>query len=286
MLNAAARRHLGTDPVMAALIAAAGRCALEPQPGTPPFQYLVRAIVHQQLNGTAAGRILERLVALYAPAAFPSPAGLLATPDGPLRGAGLSAGKIRALRDLAAHVQSGVVPADCAELAALEDAAIVERLTAVRGVGRWTVEMLLIFQLGRRDVLSVDDFGVRNGFRLAYGLARMPRARALAAFGARWAPHRTLATWYLWRAVDLAKAGKLPAPPRQRPRVEMEKPRPAARNGGAARPSPKRASPKRATPKRRTAKRVTPKRAAPKRAAPQRRSPRRAAQSGRGRARV
>ena len=235
MLNAAARRHLGTDPVMAALISAAGRCTLTPSPDTPPFQYLVRAIVHQQLNGTAAGRILERLVALYAPAPFPAPAQLLATPDERLRGAGLSGGKIRALRDLASHAQSGLVPTSCVELAALDDDAIIERLTAVRGVGRWTVEMLLIFQLGRRDVLSVDDFGVRNGFRLAYGLARMPRARALAAFGARWAPHRSLATWYLWRAVDLAKAGKLPAPPRRRPRIEMEKPRPRAAQSGRGR---------------------------------------------------
>ena len=109
-----------------------------------------------------------------------------------------------------------------AELATLEDAAIVERLTRVRGIGRWTVEMLLIFQLGRRDVLSVDDFGVRNGFRLAYGLAAMPHARALAEFGERWRPHRTLASWYLWRAVDLARANKLPKTPRRRPRIALE----------------------------------------------------------------
>ena len=234
MLNAAARRVLGTDPVMTALIAAAGRCRLEPQPATPPFEYLVRAIAHQQLNGTAAARILERFRALYAPVAFPAPARLLAPPEEQLRSVGFSAGKIRALRDLAAHAESGVVPAGTAELAALEDAAIIERLTAVRGIGRWTVEMLLIFQLGRRDVLSVDDFGVRNGFRLAYGLSGLPRARALAEFGTRWAPHRTLATWYLWRAVDLAKTGTLPAPPRRRPRVALE-PRRAVQSGGRRR---------------------------------------------------
>ena len=234
MYTAAARRQLASDPVMAALIAAAGPCPLEAQSGTPPFQYQVRAIVHQQLNGTAAARILERVVALYAPAPFPTPGQLLATTDQRLRGAGLSAGKIRALRDLAAHTQSGNVPASCADLAGFDDAAIVERLTAVRGVGRWTVEMLLIFQLGRRDVLSVDDFGVRNGFRLAYGLSGLPRARALAEFGTRWAPHRTLATWYLWRAVDLAKTGTLPAPPRRRPRVALE-PRRAVQSGGRRR---------------------------------------------------
>jgi DNA-3-methyladenine glycosylase II len=238
MLNAAARKVLGNDPIMAALIAAAPRCLLKPQADASPFQYLVRAITHQQLNGTAAARILERLTALYAPQPFPTPAQLLATPAQRLRAVGLSGGKIRALCDLAAHAQAGAVPASAAELTALEDAVIIERLTAIRGIGRWTVEMLLIFQLGRRDVLSVDDFGVRNGFRLAYGLAGMPRARALAQYGARWAPHRSLATWYLWRAVDLAKSGKLPAPPRRRPRVELERRgsparRPAQRRKGA-----------------------------------------------------
>ncbi|MCC7461207.1 MAG: DNA-3-methyladenine glycosylase 2 family protein [Gammaproteobacteria bacterium] len=233
MLTAAARKHLASDPVMTALISAAGPCPLQAQPGTPPFQYLVRAIVHQQLSGVVAARILARVVALYAPAPFPTPAQLLATNTECLRGAGLSAGKIRALHDLATHTESGQVPARCAELAAHDDAAIIERLTVVRGIGRWTVEMLLIFQLGRRDVLSVDDFGVRNGFRLAYGLAGLPRARALAEFGTRWAPHRSLATWYLWRAVDLAKAGRLPPPPRRRPRLELERPHPTPRRGSA-----------------------------------------------------
>ncbi len=228
MLTAAARRVLGNDPVMAALIAAAGRCTLPVHGDASPFHYLVRAIAHQQLNGTAAARILERFGALFAPQALPSPAQLLAAPEPLLRSVGFSAGKIRALRDLAAHAEAGIVPASAAELAALDDEAILERLTAVHGIGRWTVEMLLIFQLGRRDVLSVDDFGVRNGFRIAYGLAGLPRAGALAAFGERWAPYRTLATWYLWRAVDLARAGTLPAPPRRRPRIELERPRAAA----------------------------------------------------------
>jgi DNA-3-methyladenine glycosylase II len=219
MLTASARRVLGTDPVMAALIAAAGPCKLEPKLEAAP-EPLARAIAHQ-LNGTAAARILERFTALYVPAAFPSPEQLLGTPDASLRGAGFSYSKIRALRDLAGHTLTGVVPT-APELAALADAAIIERVTRVRGIGRWTVEMLLIFQLGRRDVLSVDDFGVRNGFRLAYGLAGMPRARALAEFGERWRPHRTLATWYLWRAVDLARAEKLPAAPRRRPRIALE----------------------------------------------------------------
>jgi 3-methyladenine DNA glycosylase/8-oxoguanine DNA glycosylase len=111
-----------------------------------------------------------------------------------------------------------VVP-DGATLAALSDDEIVERLTQVRGIGRWTVEMLLMFQLGRTDVLPVDDYGVRNGFRLAYGLRDLPRPRDLAKFGERWAPHRSAAAWYLWRAVDLKRAGTLPEPQRPAPRL-------------------------------------------------------------------
>ena len=109
------------------------------------------------------------------------------------------------------------------ELGSLEDAAIIERLTAVRGIGRWTVEMMLMFQLGRADVLPVHDFGVRNGFRLAYGLRRMPTPRALEEFGERWRPHRSRAAWYLWRAVDLSRANTLPAPLKPAPRLAMEK---------------------------------------------------------------
>lgn len=215
------------DPVMARLIAAAGPCGLSPQMELPPFETLARAIAHQQLNGTAAERILGRFTALYAPAAFPEPAVLASTADEPLRACGFSFAKIRALRDLAEKVGAGVVP-DTPELHKLEDRTIVERITKVRGIGPWTVEMLLIFQLGRPDVLPVDDFGVCNGFRLAYGLKGMPTPRALAEFGERWAPHRTLAAWYLWRAVDLARAGKLPRSGRP-PRVKLKKKRPAAR---------------------------------------------------------
>jgi len=213
------------DPVMARLIAAAGPCTLSPQMELPPFETLARAIAHQQLNGTAAERILGRFTALYAPAAFPEPAALTTTADEPLRACGFSFAKIRALRDLADKVCAGVVP-DTPELHQLADRAIVERITGVRGIGPWTVEMLLIFQLGRPDVLPVDDFGVCNGFRLAYGLKGMPTPRALADFGERWAPQRTLAAWYLWRAVDLARSGKLPRP-RKAPRVKLKKSRPA-----------------------------------------------------------
>jgi DNA-3-methyladenine glycosylase II len=206
-------RHLsGVDPVMRDLIAAAGPYRLRPERDCPPFQALARAIAHQQLNGVVANRILGRFVERCGSGSFPTPAQVLTTSETELRAAGFSMAKIAALRDLAAKTHEGVVPRREA-LETLADDAIIERLTAVRGVGRWTVEMMLMFQLGRPDVLPIDDFGVRNGFRLAYGLRKLPAPRALAAFGERWRPHRTAAAWYLWRAIELAKAGALPEPP-------------------------------------------------------------------------
>lgn len=220
--------HLAdADPVMARLIAAVGPCGLVPKAADAPFRHLARAITYQQLNGIAAGTIFRRLVALFDaqdPDAFPTPARLLATPDARLREIGYSRAKVAALKDLSAKALDGTVP-DTATLLPLDDDAIVARLTAVRGIGRWTVEMMLMFQLGRPDVLPVDDFGVRNGFRLAYGLRKMPAPRALAHFGTRWAPQRSAAAWYLWRACDLHKAGRLPEPLRPAPRLRA----PAAR---------------------------------------------------------
>ena len=210
-------------PVMARLIEAVGPCTWELRADLPPFQTLARAIAHQQLNGVAAESIFSRFKALYAPASFPEPEQLLATPEATLRATGLSFAKIAALRDLASKVASGVVPTT-AELHALGSDAIIERLTQVRGIGRWTVEMLLMFQLGRPDILPVDDFGVCNGFRLTYGLKGMPRPRALAEFGARWAPNRSLASWYLWRATELHRAEKLPRAGRP-PRVALREKR-------------------------------------------------------------
>ena len=227
------RRHeralAARDPVMARLIAAAGPCTARPRLELSPFEVLARAIAHQQLNGVVADRIFGRFKALYAPAPFPEPASLATTDDAALRSVGFSFAKIGALRDLAGKVITGVVPAT-SELHALDDEAIVERITQVRGIGRWTVEMMLMFQLGRPDVLPVDDFGVCNGFRLAYGLKGMPRPRALAEFGERWAPYRSMAAWYLWRAVDLARTGKLPRPGRA-PRVAQKQTRAKAAAG-------------------------------------------------------
>jgi DNA-3-methyladenine glycosylase II len=207
------REHLSRiDPVMARLIQAVGPYRLRPETATPPFQALARAIAFQQLNGTAARAIFARFVALYAPAPFPTARDVLETSAERLRGAGLSRGKIAALRDLAARVLDGTVP-ELEALCELSDEEIVERVTAVRGIGRWSVQMMLMFQLGRPDVMPVDDFGVRAGFRLAYALRREPTPKQLAAYAQRWSPWRSAAAWYLWRAVDLAKAGALPPPP-------------------------------------------------------------------------
>jgi DNA-3-methyladenine glycosylase II len=156
-------------------------------------------VAHQQLNGTAANTILTRFKKLFPGRRFPRPEDLAAVTDARLRGCGFSFAKIAAIRDIAAKTLDGTVPAS-RQIGKLSDEEIIERLTEVRGVGRWTVEMLLIFQLGRPDVLPADDFGVRNGFRQAYRKRDLPAAKDLLAFGERWRPHRTVAAWYLWRA--------------------------------------------------------------------------------------
>jgi len=164
------------------------------------------------LNGTAANKILKRLIDSCGQGTFPTPHQVLQASVESLRAGRLSRSpKVAALKDLAAKTLAGVVP-DGAALVQLSDEQIIARLTQVRGIGRWTVEMLLMFQLRRPDVLPVDDFGVRAGFRAAYGLARMPRPKALALWGERWKPFRTTAAWYLWRALEMKRAGTLPAP--------------------------------------------------------------------------
>ncbi len=223
------------DAILAAVIGAAGPYTVKADLQGTPFQALARAIAHQQLHAAAANTILTRFINTVGGGTFPTPEQVLAAPDTLFRAAGFSGSKTAALKDLAAKTIEGVVP-DRETLLSLEDAAIIERLTQVRGIGRWTVEMMLMFQLGRRDVLPVDDFGVRNGFRLAYGLRKLPAPKALALFGERWAPHRSAAAWYLWRAVELHRDGKLPKPgastrlPRLRRAVKRLKK--AVRNAG------------------------------------------------------
>jgi DNA-3-methyladenine glycosylase II len=197
------------DPIMAALVEAAGPYRLRPAHCDSPFEHLARAIASQQISGAAARAILGRFVATFGSktGAFPRPAKILTVHDQRLRAVGFSATKVAALKDLARHTLAGVVP-DTRTLESLDDAAIVARLTQVRGIGPWTVQMMLMFQLGRLDVLPRDDYGVRNGFRIAYGKRELPTPATLEKFGARWAPFRSAAAWYLWRAVELGRSFK------------------------------------------------------------------------------
>jgi len=197
-MTPAAIRHLSrTDPVLRRLIRAVGPCALEPHRlRWTPFQALVRAVVYQQLHGRAAKAILDRFIGLFGGRSFPSPAAVLAADPRRMRRAGLSRAKVRAIKDIARKAVAGIVPTRRVA-ARLGDDELVERLTAARGVGRWTVEMFLMFTLGRQDVLPVDDFGVREGYRVAYGLRKQPKPKELLVFGERWRPHRTTAAWYL-----------------------------------------------------------------------------------------
>lgn len=181
-----------------------------PQPPGPrlePYEALVRAIAHQQLHGNAARAILARFAALFPGGGFPSPAHVGAVDDAALRGCGFSATKTAAIRDICAHAALGVVPS-AAESESLDDETLIARLVCIRGVGRWTVEMVLISALHRPDVLPVDDFGVREGWRVLNGLEVQPKPKALAALGACWAPYRSTAAWYLWRASDEGKKVK------------------------------------------------------------------------------
>jgi len=201
-MHEAAIEHLSqSDKVLARLIRRVGPCRLEARRSASPFQALVQAVAHQQLNGTAAKTILKRVIAIYPGRKFPAPEDLLATPDERLRGAGLSRAKTAALKDIAAKTLEGIVPSSRA-IARMSNEKILERLTAIRGVGPWTVEMLLIFTLGRLDVLPATDFGVRKGFALTYRRKELPAPSELIKHGERWRPYRTIACWYLWRALD------------------------------------------------------------------------------------
>ena len=188
------------DPRLARVIDAAGPCTLAPTTWTP-FQALLRSIVFQQLSTKAATTILHRVLALFGEG-FPSPADILAAPEETLRGAGLSANKLRSVRDLAEKTLAGVVPTREA-LACLDDEAIIAHCTQVRGAGRWTVEMMLMFHLGRPDVLPVADLGVQKGAMRVYGLRKLPSPERLEALARTWRPWRSVGSWYMWRATEL-----------------------------------------------------------------------------------
>jgi DNA-3-methyladenine glycosylase II len=190
------------DPAIARLVRATGPCTLGGRPADSNFGSLVRAIMYQQLAGRAAAAIHARYLGLFDGRGH-TPEAVLALSDTQLRSAGLSNAKVASVRDLATKATDGTI--NLRSLARLPDDEIVARLSAVRGIGRWTAEMFLIFQLGRPDVWPVDDLGVRNGFALAHGLAAAPTPRHLEAEGERYRPYRTTAAWYCWRAVHLSR---------------------------------------------------------------------------------
>jgi 3-methyladenine DNA glycosylase/8-oxoguanine DNA glycosylase len=195
--------HLrASDPALAALIDRVGPFALEIRPVESLFAALLRSITYQQLHGNAAAAILGRVLAVLARHGGTTPEALGLASDADLRAAGLSRNKLLAVRDLAAKCQAGVVPS-LAEAHRLGDEELVERLTAVRGIGPWTVHILLIFYLGRPDVMPTGDYAIRAGFKKLYRKRQDPAPAAILKHARRWQPYRSVASWYLWRSLDL-----------------------------------------------------------------------------------
>jgi DNA-3-methyladenine glycosylase II len=197
-------RLSATDPRMAALIARSVRYNVKPGGAVRPFDALAESIAYQQLSGKAAATIWKRVRALYPKKKYLDPKLVLTTPDRKLRAAGLSRSKVAALKDLAAKTIDGTVPTARA-LAKMSDEEIVTRLIAVRGIGRWTVEMLLLFDLGRPDVWPIHDYGVQKGFAKTFGKRKLPKPKQLLKDGEKFRPYRSVAAWYFWRALDAPK---------------------------------------------------------------------------------
>jgi 3-methyladenine DNA glycosylase/8-oxoguanine DNA glycosylase len=191
------------DPVMRDVIDQVGACGFRARREGTHFHWLARSIVYQQLSGKAAGTIFGRVQAIGG-GQFLDPEAILAVPDEQLRAAGLSRQKTAYVRDLARHVVDGHL--DMAQLPRLGDEEVCRRLTAVHGVGRWTAQMFLMFRLGRPDVLPVADLGVQKGVQVAYRLRRLPPPKRVEKIGAPWAPYRSVASWYLWRLLDVEAA--------------------------------------------------------------------------------
>lgn len=209
---AAAVEHLSrSDRRLARLIARAGPFTLRPEKVQSPFQALLRAIIYQQLSGKAAATIFGRVAAQFPHRRGVQPEAIAAARDELLRQVGLSRAKVLAVKDLAAKTIDGTVPT-FARLRKMDDDEIIARLIQVRGIGRWTVEMLLMFRLGRPDVLPVADLGVRRGFMLTYAKRELPAPADLTRHAERWRPYRSVASWYMWRAVDLERRAKLLLP--------------------------------------------------------------------------
>lgn len=192
-----------SHPKLAALVRRVGPPKMRYHGKREVFEALATAIVYQQLHGKAAASILARFEALFPGSkGFPAPEEILRRSAEELRACGLSRAKAAAILDLCEKSLAGLIP-DRRTAARLSNEQLIERLTEVKGIGRWTVEMFLMFTLGRPDVLPVNDFGVRKGFMLTFGKKKMPTPQALEKAGSRWSPHRTLLAWYLWRATEL-----------------------------------------------------------------------------------
>ena len=204
MKHDAALEHLkNADPKLALLIDQVGPCQLRVRTELDIFQSLLRSIVYQQLAGKAAASILARVVACFCDNGdFPTPQHILDAPEDLLRSAGLSRNKMLAVKDLAQKATDGIVPTR-AQARRLTDQELIERLTEIRGIGVWTVEMLLIFGLGRPDVLPVTDYGVRKGFQRTFKTRGLPTPKQMARRGEKWRPYRSIASWYLWRAAEM-----------------------------------------------------------------------------------
>jgi DNA-3-methyladenine glycosylase II len=193
----------GIDPDWARLVESVGPCRLQPKPAREPYETLVRTVAYQQISTKAGDTVLGRFLALYADG-MPSPEQLLATDTDKLRSCGYSMRKVETIQGIARGVIDGVVPG-LVEISQMQDAEVIERLVSLKGIGLWTVEMMLIFTLSRMDILPADDLGVRNGYRNLKSLDIAPGVKALTAIGAAWSPYRTVASWYLWRAAEMKR---------------------------------------------------------------------------------
>ena len=224
-------KHLKrVDPVLATVIERVGPCRLEQRSEGTHFDALVRSIVYQQLSGKAASTILGRVRALYGDRG-PTPSEILQTPDEALRAAGLSRQKLSYLKDLAAKVESGIVPLGADTIDHLPDDEIIQRLVQVKGIGRWTVQMFLMFRLGRPDVLPELDLGIQNAIRRAYRLRKQPGPKDVKRIGRNWTPHASVASWYLWRSLEgaPAPAAQKRKPAKKRPTAKKARPRKTSR---------------------------------------------------------
>jgi DNA-3-methyladenine glycosylase II len=205
-----ARIHLSkADPVLARIIAEVGALGITPR--RERFQALARAIIFQQLAGAAANAIYGRFVALFPDVEFPSPEQVLAKSDAELRSVGLSEKKALYIKDLATHVRDGKLNFDLFHK--MTDDEIVAHLTQVKGIGKWTAEIFLMFHLGRPDVMPADDLGVQNAVRRHYRMRQRPNRKRLLKHAERWRPYRTAAAWYLWRSLDIVLPDGAPKPP-------------------------------------------------------------------------